>query len=729
VPESKIQTSFAAGELSPNLYARVDLDKFTVGAALLRNFLVDWRGGASNRPGTEFCGLTKSLGARLIPFEFSTDITYMMEFGDHYVRFYTDAKRVLEPSVPVTAISQANPVVITASGHGYVTGNWAVLTTPGVPQLNNRPVIVDVTDANNFSITSTYGVPINGTSYPPYAGGGASARVYEIASPYAISDVFAINYTQSADVVTLVHSLYPPQNLSRVSAAPTFTLVPEVVGPKIGPPTGLNGSPTSVGNKHNYGYVVTAVNELGTEESLPSPPSVVPAALLDETGASGSPAGTVTVVNLTWTAPAGPPVSTYNIYKWGPVLNTSGVPATIFGYIGQTKATAFQDANFAPDFSKTPNDFTDPFSPGQITAINVTSGGGGTGYTGSYVPLTITGDGTGATGYAIVDYASGALVGAVVTDGGTGYTTATVTAPPGAATFSVEIGPPSGTYPSVVSFVQQRRVFAAPLNNPEGLELSQTGRYDNFNTSPIVEDSDAITLNIAGGEVNYIRSMLPMSTGLIILTSGGAFLLSGGGPGAPITPSNVTATKQASHGANFLPALGINYDALYMQNKGNTVRDMTFSFYTQSYVGSDRSTLSAHLFTDFDFIEWAWSQEPLKVVSVIRGDGTLLTMTYVPEQEVYGWAHHDTQGLFRSVAVVSEGTTDAIYVIVRRYIPVASAPGWFDMVERFSNRQFDCVEDAWFLDSAVSNVKNAPNYDIYQIGSSGTVQLVAPPTS
>jgi hypothetical protein len=48
-----IQGSFAAGELSPSLFAHVDLAKYHTGAALLRNFFVDYRGGVSNRPGTK----------------------------------------------------------------------------------------------------------------------------------------------------------------------------------------------------------------------------------------------------------------------------------------------------------------------------------------------------------------------------------------------------------------------------------------------------------------------------------------------------------------------------------------------------------------------------------------------------------------------------------------------------------------------------------------------------
>jgi hypothetical protein len=714
--ESKILTSFAAGELSKNLYARVDIDQFQVGAALLRNFFVDWRGGASNRPGTKYVNICKQTGARLMPFDFNTSITYMMEFGGGYIRFYTSGQPVLEEALPALGFTNANPGVWFIPNHGYSVGDEVVLTAPNMLDFNDRQLIVGaVVDANNVSFTSIFGSNID-TTAETFAGPVSSSRIYTLASPYLSADLFDLNFVQSADVVTIVHPNYVPYNLSRVSAS-QFQLVADVPGPIIQPPTGLVGS-SSVSGAQNYGYVVTALNQDGSEESIMSVPVVVQSKLLDPTA---SPAVQIT---LNWTAPVGLVVSAYNIYKWGPITRANGTPPTVFGYIGQTKALSFTDNNIAADFSKVPDEFADPFSTGQIENISVLTGGAYTsGGSVSYVPLTISGDGTGAAGYAMVNYATGAVVGAFITSPGKGYTTASVTAGTGGATFSVQISPESGTFPSVVSYVQERRSYAAANNDPQAITMSQTGNYDNFNVSPVVADSDAITIRLASTEVDFIQSMTPMSTGLVILTSGGAWLLSGGTPGAPITPSETTATRQASHGANRLPPIVWNYDLLYMQQKGNTVRDLAFNFYLQSYVGNDRSYLSQHLFTNYNFVQWAAAEEPLKLIWIVRSDGVMLSMTYLPEQEVYGWAHHDTQGLFRSVATVSEGTVDAVYVIVSRYVQPGAdcGSGWYDFIERLDDRKFDCTEDVWFLDSALSNEKEFPAFTIFDSGPIGTI--------
>src|SRR5882757_3801341 len=93
-----IQASFNSGEWSPKLFARVDMQKYRSGAALLENFFVDYRGGASSRPGTKYilqC-FNSNQPVRLIPFQASFAVGYVLEFGHGYVRFFFNSTPVLE---------------------------------------------------------------------------------------------------------------------------------------------------------------------------------------------------------------------------------------------------------------------------------------------------------------------------------------------------------------------------------------------------------------------------------------------------------------------------------------------------------------------------------------------------------------------------------------------------------------------------------------------------------
>lgn len=97
-----IYTNFTAGELSPRLAGRVDLEKYYNGVKTLENLIVHPHGGASRRPGTYFVAevKTSSKEVRLIPFEFSTTQAYIIEFGDQYLRFYMDNGQIESAGSP-----------------------------------------------------------------------------------------------------------------------------------------------------------------------------------------------------------------------------------------------------------------------------------------------------------------------------------------------------------------------------------------------------------------------------------------------------------------------------------------------------------------------------------------------------------------------------------------------------------------------------------------------------
>src|SRR5215472_9527474 len=121
-----IQTSFNAGEWAPALNARVDVQKYHSGAALLRNFFVDYRGGATTRPGSRYILPTRLTSAtRLIPFQASFTVTYILEFGNGYIRFFNNGAPVLEATTTISSISGGT---VTDTGHGYANGDWIYIS-------------------------------------------------------------------------------------------------------------------------------------------------------------------------------------------------------------------------------------------------------------------------------------------------------------------------------------------------------------------------------------------------------------------------------------------------------------------------------------------------------------------------------------------------------------------------------------------------------------------------
>ena len=95
-------TNFTGGELSPRLDGRNDLQKYSTGCKTLENMIIFPHGSAARRSGTQFVAEVKdsTKETRLIPFEFSTTQTYILEFGNQYIRFYKDDGQILSSGSP-----------------------------------------------------------------------------------------------------------------------------------------------------------------------------------------------------------------------------------------------------------------------------------------------------------------------------------------------------------------------------------------------------------------------------------------------------------------------------------------------------------------------------------------------------------------------------------------------------------------------------------------------------
>lgn len=764
-----LQSSFNSGEWAPNLWARTDIEKYRSGAALLRNFFVDYRGGASTRPGTKYClrGYKDGSAIRLIPFQGSFNLGYICEFGAEYIRFYQNGAPVLETATSISSASAGPPEVFTDTAHGYSNNDWLFIS--------NAYYIVQNATTNTFTLTDLFGAAI---STNPFSLPTNAQRVYTITSPYAAADLALVKYAQNVDQLILCHPSYPPQVLTFFGAT-SWTIAAITFGTTISAPTSVSASSTLGSGSTFYSYVVTAIDNSGQESATSSP------ATLSNLANIAATAGTNTI---TWAGVSG--AASYNVYKANSTqLNPvpTGVP---YGYIGNFTSTTAADTNITPDFTTSPPVLQNPFISGSsVATVNITAGGsyttaptgtfsnapaGGTNAAGTPVVSVISADlsiAAGGSGYvagdliylnanvvvrvltvstgAVATYTlinagststipsnpltqqltSGAGTGfelscsawAVtsinITQEGAGYLTApTYTFSAGSAHGTPVLSPAGYNNPSVPAFFQQRLVLAASTAAPQTMFFSQPGRYFNFNTSQITQDDDAITASIISGQLNTIKSMVNQPAGLIVLTDGSSWLVNGGSFGSAVTPSALVANAQSFNGANDMPPIVVVYDMLYTQSKGSAVRDSLYNFYANVYTGNDVSILSSHLFFGYELTQWAWAEEPFKTVLATRNDGTMLTFTFLKEQDFAAWTHYDTDignglgtslGTFNSVATIIEQvetpasetvSINANYVVVGRTINGVSV----QYIERFAERYFEGeAKNAWTVDCAI----------------------------
>ena len=211
-------TNFTAGELSPRLDGRTDIGKYFNGCKTLENMVVHPHGAVTRRPGTKFVHEVKTSAnsTRLVPFEFSTTQTYILEFGNQYIRFYKDQGIITESDKTITGITQANPGVVTISSHGYSNGDHVIITgVVGMTEVNGKTFKVANKTTNTFELQDVDGNNVDTSGYTAYTSGGIANKIYEISTPYLSADLFEIKYAQSADIMYLTHPEYAVRKLSR----------------------------------------------------------------------------------------------------------------------------------------------------------------------------------------------------------------------------------------------------------------------------------------------------------------------------------------------------------------------------------------------------------------------------------------------------------------------------------------------------------------------------------
>ena len=228
-------TNFTGGELSPRLDGRTDLTKYTSGCATLENLIVYPHGSAARRPGSTFVAEVADSDnkTRLIPFEFSTTQTYMLEFSNLKMRVYKDSGAVLEGDKTISGITQANPAVVTATSHGYSNGDEVLITgVVGMTEVNSKRFLVSNKTTNTFELQDKDGVDINSTAFTAYSSGGVANKVFELTTPYTTAQLFDIKFAQSADVMYITHPEHEVEKLSRTGhTAWTLTDVDFTNGP------------------------------------------------------------------------------------------------------------------------------------------------------------------------------------------------------------------------------------------------------------------------------------------------------------------------------------------------------------------------------------------------------------------------------------------------------------------------------------------------------------------
>jgi hypothetical protein len=615
----KLTLSFNAGELSPFLVSRTDIQKYESGCKLLENFIILPYGGVIRRPGTIYMGEAKYADkpCRLIGFNFSVTTNFILEFGHLYIRFWTDGAQVITP---------ISNYAVWATGQAYVA-NVNYVQNGGVRYV--------------CKISHT-----SGTFATDLAAGKwqSETHPYEIVTPYAQADLRTIQYTQINDVMYLTHPNYEPAKLSRKAdndwtfAAVAFKWPPlqdENITTYSITPSGTTGdvtltangglfSPSDVGSTWQIGHNMAGASQTYVE---------VPLAAVDATSASirirgpwsfttyGTWAGAITINRITFRTGVEEIIRTYN----NSVAGQRNVSTT---------GTEDEDCTLYLKF----------WSIGQAGSSN---------------PIGRL-EFSNAKVYGLVriyQYDSPTLVHGTVS---WGLARAEATIYWSKPAFSVTDG-----FPRTVCLHDQRLIYGGTRKKPLSFHGSQIDDYDNYQRG--VAADAGFLFNISANESNPIQWMVSQ-TKLLIGTAGDEWAVGSAKEDEALGAGNVQAAQQSSFGSSYLQARVVNEVVLFCQRQSRKIRELTYSFEKDGWVAPDLTILASHI-SGRGFAETAFCQQPDAILWAITIDGRLIGMTYERDQNVVGWHRHSTEGAFESVGSIYGGNNaDEVWFCAKRTV-------------------------------------------------------------
>lgn len=654
-----IQTSFNAGETSPELDGRVDLEKYNNSCSRMENFYPLVQGPAKRRPGTKFINSAKTRHADgkvwLRRFIFNRENAYMLEMGfgsdvGSYTRFHTSDGTVVESTKAITGITQANPANVTAVGHGYSTGNWVFIDgVVGMTQVNGKFFEIVVTGVDNFTLKdSLTGAAINSTGYTAYSAAGTSQRVHEISLGVDDFTDGSVNrdFAQSGDVLYTTGKTGSgfPKKITRTGAS-TFVL--SEVDPDTGPfndvdpdntvtvyASARTGSVTLTASSATFGLSdvdkIFYLEQKSIDDILMWEPAK--AVLANDIRRSDG--------------------KNYRAIANG----TTGAVRPI-----HTEGSKY-DGNAGVQW-----EFRDPgYCVLRITAVATS---------------------TSATATAITPVPDGA-VGA-----------------PQASTRWAKSDWATNGYPTHVTFFRERLVFARASD--QKMWFSVAGDYENFSDRDdggVITADMSATIQISSEQANEIKWLAPGDS-LIVGTASNEFIVSEITTQDVFGPGNIKAVPSTHYGSVTVSPARIGNTTFFVQSSGRKVRELAYSIENDGLASVDVTRLSPRIIPRAARVtQLAYQQEPNSIVWATRSDGVPVGFTYSREEDVFGWHRHTiggTNSFVKSMDCIpaADGGRDELWLSVRRTID-GTTRHYIEVMQDDWDSSLE-LEDAFYSDSGL----------------------------
>lgn len=658
------QYSFSAGEIAPSLAARIDIGKYSIALAKLKNGFVHIAGGVSNRAGLEFVCEIKdsSKPTRVIPFVFNTEQTYIIEAGEGYFRYIQNGGLIVDNTTTVETATSFLSSHLFDLKHAQTADILTLCSQEYFPKELSRnsntdwtieDIIIEpsISSPTNVSASKT-GTSSSSTKIYRYKITAIKKETYEESIPsiasndvsasaeggWVIGEKITIKWDEVEGAVEYniykeVNGVYTYAGVTGSTSFDDVNIDPDLTTciPIYKNPFSPSIAVDMTANDKPLGYKVVASSEKSTNEGFKA----------CDGDKNTYWEATTSSATLHITLPKAKLATSVKI-------ETSSNPPSAFSFYGsnddgETKTILYTHNEILSADTEYEYKFEDNKTSFKILGIE------------------------------IKELASGSVGQLKKLD------------------FQEK-----GNFPACVNYFQQQRHFANTKNNPNTIYSSQKALFNNFNTQRPLIATNAVTTKLYDGKMNEIKDLVSADD-LVVLAADAEWRVNGADGVFQATPLPV-AKKQSSWGSSDLSPIYSGDMILFVSSGKNKIRDLEYQYAFDKYKGNDLTYLANHLFKGKQIVDWAYSKEPDSIVWCVMSDGTLNALTYNPEQQILGWHHHETDGKFESVAVIREGYEDVPYFVIARNINAQ----YKRYIERMKSRIIDNAKDGFFVDCGLS---------------------------
>jgi len=226
--------------------------------------------------------------------------------------------------------------------------------------------------------------------------------------------------------------------------------------------------------------------------------------------------------------------------------------------------------------------------------------------------------------------------------------------------------------PTSVTFHEQRVIYGGNSKGKTFISGSYIDQFTNFLPGSLLANA-SFKYSINSSENNDVRFM-ESAKSLLIGTDNGIFAARASSGGA-ITPTDIVIERDSNRGAKQQQPVQVGESVLFVQNGGQTVREIIFNNDTKGFLAGDLSIL-AHHFGENGFNRVAFQEEPSTIVWTFSDAGVLVGLTFERDAGVVAWHQHNLAADSTGAAVVEEvatlqdenGVSDKLWIVVKREI-------------------------------------------------------------